>query len=698
MKVDKLAGPLGGVVALPGDKSISHRALILASLAHSSSRLRHIGSGADNKATIQCLRALGIGIETVGDEIVVDPRPLKEPSGPLDCLNSGTTMRLLSGLCAGAGIEAQLIGDESLSRRPMKRVAEPLSALGAVLQTTEGHAPLFVRPHKLSGAEVKLKEPSAQVKTAMILAALYAEGTSVITEPEPTRDHSERMLAALGFALAKNGDEIVVEGGHAPPPGFSLWVPGDPSSSAFWAVLAALVPDSDVTLVDVSLNPLRLAYADVLERMGVNIERVERGETAGEPWGDLRFRGGERLKATDVGGHEARLAIDELPVLAVAMAFAQGKSHVTGAKDLRTKESDRIETTAELIRAAGIEIETEPEGFVIVGGKPKHARASAHDDHRIALAAAVLGLAGEGTIIDGYESAGVSYGQFLRDVERLRGQARPRGKPITVAIDGPAGAGKSTVARKLAERLGYRLVDTGAVYRTVALLARRGGVDMTDGEALALIARNLIVQFKPGPGGQRVFAGEKEEDVTDAIRTGEMSQLASVVSQHPGVRAALLHLQRSLAGAGGAVLEGRDIGTVVFPEAQAKFFLDAAPEERARRRQEELLAKNAAADFEHILSEIRDRDRARQRPRRRAAQSRRFRRASRLDQARRRRRGQRDGAASARQRSVSRNPRAEKSVEVGAGNRYSSQYDQIEKIDVCLAFTALDFAGRKGAF
>lgn len=609
MKVEALKGPLHGLVGLPGDKSMSHRALIFAALARSPSSLRHLGSGADNRATINCLRALGARIDSMGEDAFVHPAPLKAANAPLDCMNSGTTMRLLSGLLAGAGVDATLIGDESLSRRPMKRVAEPLSKLGARVDTVDGHAPVTVHKQKLVGTDVVLSEPSAQVKTAIILAGLFADGVTTVREPELTRDHSERMLGAIGFGVTREGDTIKIVRGEAPE-GFQFWVPGDPSSAAFWSVLAAVTPGSDVTIIDVSLNPTRIGFTNVLKRMGVHIETTTHGESAGEPWGDIRVKAPQFLTATDVGGHEARLAIDELPVLAVAMAHARGRSVVSSAKDLRAKESDRIETTAALLQSSGVEVETFPDGFAVVGGKPTAGRVNAHGDHRIALSAAVLGLSAKGVEIDGYESAAVSYGHFLSEVKRLSAKERVRGKPVTVAIDGPAGAGKSTVSKRLADRLGYALVDTGAIYRAVALLVSRAGVNPNDAEAVAALARGMEVTFAPSPAGQRVVLGQGQtkEDVTEAIRTPAMSSLASVVSQHPPVRAALLTLQRELAGQGGAVLEGRDIGTVVFPQAQAKFFLDAAPEERARRRVDELSARKTPADYAQVLAEIRDRD------------------------------------------------------------------------------------------
>ncbi len=615
MKVSPLERALQGVVALPGDKSVSHRALMFAALASSPSHIRHLGSGGDNKSTIACLRKLGVRVEGDGEHVTVIPvERFETPKHALDCGNSGTTMRLLAGMLAGAGVHAELVGDASLSKRPMRRVTEPLLRVGAEVRAAEGgRPPLVIEPRKLHGATVETGVTSAQVKSALVLAALHAGGESVIGEPELTRDHTERMMQALGFPLRMDGRQIrVAPIAQKRPAGFSMWVPGDPSSAAFWCVLASLCPGSDVTLIDLCLNPTRIAFCAVLRRMGANIELYERGHSAGEPWGDLRVRHVPKLTGTDVGGHEAHLAIDELPVLMVAMANAAGRSTISDAQDLRNKESDRIAAMAAVLAAFGTAHSVRSDGIVI-DGTPREARNSelarvdAELDHRIALSAAVMALGGPAPVeIRGFEAASVSYGAFLSEAKRLSGGHMERGRAITVAIDGPAGAGKSTVSKRLAERLGYTLVDTGAIYRSLAWKALESGADPESGVSLAPIAHSIDVRFEATPAGQRVVCDGT--DVSDAIRTPEVSRLASIVSQHREVREALLDIQRRLAGRGGAVLEGRDIGTVVFPEAQAKFFLDAAPEERARRRMDELAAKNQPAEFEQVLREIRERD------------------------------------------------------------------------------------------
>jgi 3-phosphoshikimate 1-carboxyvinyltransferase len=615
MNISPLAQALQGVVVLPGDKSVSHRALLFAALARSPSEIRHLGSGGDNKSTIACLRQLGVRIETSGEKASVSPpEAFSTPTAALDCGNSGTTMRLMAGMLAGARLEAELVGDESLSKRPMRRVADPLAKLGARVHTADGgRPPLQIEATPLTAATVDTGVVSAQVKSALVLAALFAEGESRISEPELSRDHTERMMQALGFPLRLDKQSIVVGPlSKKRPEGFSVWVPGDPSSAAFWAVLATLVPGSDVTLIDVCLNPTRTSFLDVLKRMGARIDVKKHGMTAGEPWGDIRIQHAPELQATEVSGHEAHLAIDELPVLMVAMANARGRSSIRGARDLRNKESDRIAAMAAVLRGFSIKHDVVEDGIDIDGVTRDERRidkavVEAELDHRIALSAAVMALAGPASVeIRGFEAASVSYGAFLAEAKRLSSRDSVRGYPVTVSIDGPAGAGKSTVSRMLAHRLGYTLVDTGAIYRSLAWKALQRGLDPGDGAALETLAQGVEITFEAAGQNQRVRCDGM--DVTEAIRTPEISHLASIVSQHRGVRAALLDIQRRLAGKGGAVLEGRDIGTVVFPEAQAKFFLDAAPEERARRRMDELKAKQQVADYDVVLKEIKERD------------------------------------------------------------------------------------------
>jgi 3-phosphoshikimate 1-carboxyvinyltransferase len=420
------AAPLRGRVRVPGDKSISHRALLFAAMAAGDSRIRGLARGDDVRCTTAILGQLGVTITETDDVVTVGGHgvdALREPAGVLDCGNSGTTMRTLVGLLAGRPFLSVLSGDDSLRARPMARVIDPLRVMGARIDgRAEGtRAPVVVRGGALQGAMHALPVASAQVKTAIVLAGLQARGASEISEPAPSRDHTERMLAALGAPVALRGPLLHVEAG-APRP-FELRVPGDPSSAAFWTVAATITPGSDVTIEGVALNPTRIGFVEVLRRMGAAIEVNATGEELGEPVGELRVVAGE-LHATAIGGDEIPLVQDEIPVLAVAAAFADGVTEITDAAELRVKESDRIATVAELLAGLGVGVEVQADGLRIRGGAPRPGQFASHRDHRIAMAAAVSAhaLDGESTVA-GWSAATVSYPEFLADLAALTGRA-----------------------------------------------------------------------------------------------------------------------------------------------------------------------------------------------------------------------------------------------------------------------------------
>ena len=420
------AAPLRGRVRVPGDKSISHRALLFAAMADGDSRIRGLARGDDVRCTAAILGQLGVTITETDDVVTVGGRgvdALREPSGVLDCGNSGTTMRTLVGLLAGRPFLCVLSGDDSLRARPMARVIDPLRVMGARIDgRADGtRAPVVVRGGALQGAAYTLPVASAQVKTAIVLAGLQARGTSEISEPAPSRDHTERMLAALGAPVSVQGPTLHVEAG-APRP-FELRVPGDPSSAAFWSVAATITPGSDVTIEGVALNPTRIGFVEVLRRMGASIEVSTTGEELGEPVGELRVVAGA-LHATTISGDEVPLVQDEIPVLAVAAAFADGLTEITDAAELRVKESDRIATVAELLAGLGVGVEAQADGLRIRGGAPRPGQFASHRDHRIAMAAAVSAhaLDGESTVA-GWSAATVSYPEFLADLAALTGRA-----------------------------------------------------------------------------------------------------------------------------------------------------------------------------------------------------------------------------------------------------------------------------------
>src|SRR5579862_1539427 len=414
------AAGLAGTLSVPGDKSIAHRALVLGALADGTTTVRGLPSGGGVRSTRGAVRVLGARVDDAGDGVVTigGAGPALGNGGPhaVDCGNSGTTMRLVAGLAASASAETTLDGDASLRRRPMERVAAPLRAMGATVDTTAGHAPLRVNGGALRGIEWTLPVASAQVKSAVLLAGLRARGATRVREPLASRDHTERMLGYLGVAVGRAGDVVEIDGGQRLR-GREIVLPGDLSSAAFLVVAALLVPGSDVALRDVGINPTRTGALAILRRMGADVETRDASEIGGEPRATLRARAG-KLRATAVGADEIPGAIDELPILCVAAALADGETTISGAGELRVKESDRI-AAIEQLRALGVAMRTTADTIAITGtaGRPLRggARIDAHGDHRIAMAFAVAGLVADGgvEVVDA-ESADVSFPGFFR--------------------------------------------------------------------------------------------------------------------------------------------------------------------------------------------------------------------------------------------------------------------------------------------
>ncbi|HVE46596.1 MAG TPA: 3-phosphoshikimate 1-carboxyvinyltransferase [Acidimicrobiales bacterium] len=417
----ELAGgrPLRGSVRVPGDKSISHRALMMAALADGTSRISGLSSGRDVAHTGSAIRALGALVEE--DRVTGGVGLLHATDGPIDVGNSGTTIRLLSGLCARFPWRTVLLGDESIARRPMDRVAVPLRQMGAgvVGRTEDGGGtfpPLTVNGGGLRGIEYRLPVASAQVKGAVLLAALGAEGETVVRESVRTRTHTEEMLGAFGADVEVSGDGLttVVRPSDVEP--FEIEVPGDPSQGAFWVVAASVVPGSELTVEPVYLGPGRSGFLDVLRRMGADLDVEPVGPAAGR----LHVRHAP-LHATDVGGDEVPGLVDEIPVLAVAAVFAEGVTTFRDASELRVKESDRITTVAAELSALGAAVEPRPDGLVVTGPATlRGAPVRSHGDHRLAMALAVAALVAEGSSrIEGWEAVATSYPGFEEDLRRL---------------------------------------------------------------------------------------------------------------------------------------------------------------------------------------------------------------------------------------------------------------------------------------
>ena len=451
------AAPLRGTLRPPPDKSISHRAALIAAIGEGETAIEGFLDAADTRATLDAMRSLGAEISEEDPQAVSGERSRDIRSSPpgaldlrirgvglrgastdvreIDVGNAGTLLRLLPGWLAGQERGAwRLAGDESISRRPVDRVAEPLRAMGARVECREGRLPpLWVHGSRLRGVEYRLPIASAQVKSCVLLAGLLADGETTVIEPEPTRDHTERMLRASGVGVSTQpagtpvtmrgrlpGERITVrkaarlELGHVD-------VPGDFSSAAFPIVAALLVPGSEVTLDEVGLNPTRVGLLGILNRMGAAVEVVEGSPTGGEPRGSVTARHGAPLQGVRVGGSEIPLAIDELPLVALLGCFAEGETVVTDAEELRHKESDRIASVTEALTALGVEIEATDDGFAVKGqGGLRGGSVDTRGDHRLAMLGAVAGLASrDGVGVTGFEAAGISYPGFESDLRAL---------------------------------------------------------------------------------------------------------------------------------------------------------------------------------------------------------------------------------------------------------------------------------------
>jgi 3-phosphoshikimate 1-carboxyvinyltransferase len=434
-----------GTIRVPGDKSISHRYAMFGGIATGVTTVTHLAPGADVAATIACLRALGVAIDSPGPLSIVihgsGREALRAPRGALDAANSGTTMRLLAGILAGCPFEVTMTGDASLSRRPMRRVIDPLTAMGARIRSNDGRAPLTLHGGVLAGLTWRTPVPSAQVKSAVLLAGLVASGTTTVVEPLATRDHTERAFPSFGLSMTTAPQILAapdpsypspgvaaVEGGHAvtvgggqraTAPSATLRVPGDPSSAAVWAAAAAALPGSSVELPGVCLNPHRLGYIAALRRQGADITIDITGETAGEPVGTVRVRHGAHVEAS-IGAEEIPSLIDELPVLAARAALG-GRLEVAGASELRVKESDRITALVTGFRAMGVQADERPDGFVIDGTRqPTGGIADAAGDHRLVMAFTLVALGSSGpSVVTDAGAVAVSYPGFAQDLLTL---------------------------------------------------------------------------------------------------------------------------------------------------------------------------------------------------------------------------------------------------------------------------------------
>jgi len=625
---------VAGTIRAPGDKSISHRALIFAALADGPTRVRDILASADVHATASALRAMGVDIPALSDDFVVHGRGLaglRSPTQPVDCANSGTTTRLLCGLVAGLpGRTVHFEGDASLSRRPMRRVAAPLTDMGAriTFEGAPGHDGL---PLRVDGAQLKSihhvsAHASAQVKGALLLAGLASGVEVVIEEPSRSRDHSERMLLARGVKLEVSERSVRLPA-QQQLLASDVIVPSDPSSATFFAALAALADSGELRLENVCLNPTRTGAFDVLQRMGVRLTAIDERIVGGELIGTLMVRP-DVLRGTTIRGAEIPRCIDELPMLACLASQAEGETVIADATELRVKESDRIRAVVDNLRALGANAEELPDGMRITGSRgPLRGHVVTHGDHRLAMAFGVLGaVPGNEITIDDPDCVSVSYPSFWEDLTRATGGSSPSAPvepegaadgssghqaatrmPLVIAIDGPAASGKSSTAQWVAQELGVRHVDSGAFYRAITLLALNTAGDPETWQSESVLANAARVTWRLTERSVLPLVDGVDRD--HDLRDGPVTRQVSRVAQMAAVREWVNGLVRGAGATVDVVVDGRDIGTAVFPNAQLKVYLTADSWERARRRLVQRLGRRPTdAEIAHETEELVARD------------------------------------------------------------------------------------------
>jgi len=410
-----------GELTFPGDKSISHRALMFAGLAEGESRISNLSTGVDVQSTRKCLEACGIKISNDRNDVIVKGRIFSDPTEPLDCGNSGTTTRLLLGLLAGQGINATFVGDSSLSARPMNRILEPLSQMGLKCESHAGKLPITIHKSDLNGIQYESPVASAQIKSAILLAGLGASGKTSVEEPILSRDHTEKMIHGLGVDISIKGLTATVSNLSSPFSSFQFSIPGDPSTAAFFAASAALVPNSEIVVNRVLANPTRTGFFAALEKMGTGIECLNKWEETGELIGNLKIFH-KSLQGINIDENDVPGLIDELPIIAILATQARGKTEVRGAEELRIKECDRIHAVCKNLEKMGADIQELDDGFIINGPTPLYgAEIETFHDHRIAMAFAIAGLVVHGKLVlDHPECASISYPEFYDELERMK--------------------------------------------------------------------------------------------------------------------------------------------------------------------------------------------------------------------------------------------------------------------------------------
>lgn len=596
----KKSEALKGKIIVPGDKSISHRALIISSQAIGVSRISGLLEGEDVLATAEALRKMGVGIVKRGDvyEVTgVGVGGLKEPDSILDMQNTGTGCRLLMGLVSTQGINVFFTGDDSLRSRPMQRVTIPLAQMGArFVSRDKGRLPLAVEGTRDAMPIVyEMPVASAQVKSAILLAALNSPGTTAIVEKEPTRNHTELMFEAFGVDIKRGKNNVITMKGQPELTAQEIDVPGDPSSAAFLVVAALIVPGSHIIINNICVNPLRIGLFETLKEMGADLKYKNQRIQGGEKVADLEVKY-SKLKGVKVPASRAPSMIDEYPILAVAASFAKGTTIMEGLEELRVKESDRLKTIYTGIIGNGVKAKMGKDYLLVEGmvNVPGNGMVKTHLDHRIAMSFLVMGLASEKPIsVDDGSPIATSFPNFVELMHSIGAHISGASRRLVIAVDGPAASGKGTLSRRLAVKLGMPFLDTGAIYRAVGL--------------------RLVYEDKDPENKKDAIEAAKSitaNDLTNPrIRQEKVGNAASVISAYPEVREILLDFQRNFAKhPSGAVLDGRDIGTVVCPHADIKIFITASLETRAQRRYRELNGEGIEVAYESVLADLKERD------------------------------------------------------------------------------------------
>lgn len=600
---------LSGSFTVPGDKSISHRSIIFGSIANGKTQIRGFLKSEDCLATMKVMQSLGVQITDEGDVITVDGvglDGLQASHENLDCGNAGTAMRLLAGLLAAQNFDSTLVGDESLSSRPMGRVIKPLTAMGAQITSDDLTAPLsFSASATINPIDYESPIASAQVKSAILIAGLYAHGQTSVVEPKKSRDHTEAMLKGFGCEVEVDDLKVTVTG-RPQLTGQNITVPADISSAAFFMVLGVCHPNADFVIKNVSINPTRDGVIKILQAMGARLSLTNTQDQAGELVADIRVQSSQ-LVGIDIPHDLIPSAIDEFPVLFVAASLASGQTRLTGAEELRHKESDRIKVMIDGLSTLGIDCEELDDGVIINGGKLQSGFVDGHGDHRCAMSFLLAGTLSQGReiLVKGCHNIGTSFPEFFSLVQSL-GIEVNRPVPV-ITVDGPSGVGKGTTSALIAEHLGWHLLDSGAIYRSLALKAMNENVVAEDQGALIVLAENLDLNFSVDAkkGTQILLDGQV---VNNELRSEACGAMASKVAPIPSVRSALMQRQKDFQQAPGLVADGRDMGTVVFKSAPLKVFLTANAQERAKRRHKQLHEKGVDVKIRDLLKDIEARD------------------------------------------------------------------------------------------